>query len=59
LSGGSRHGEERQRKFGRGRRKEYLVRWKSYGHGDDMWLPKSSLEGAEDAIRLFQAERRQ
>ncbi|RMJ21267.1 Integrase core domain-containing protein, partial [Aspergillus sp. HF37] len=49
---------ERQRKVGRGKRKEYLVRWKGYGPEDDMWLPESSLQGAEDAVRLFQAGRR-
>ena len=43
----------RQRKHGRGQRREYLVKWKGYPDHDLSWEPATYLRHAQDAIREY------
>lgn len=47
--------DKRTRRFGRGARVEYLVRWTGYGPEDDTWEPLSNLSGAQEAIAAYEA----
>ncbi|KAL5505710.1 hypothetical protein EMCRGX_G007190 [Ephydatia muelleri] len=38
-------------------RKEWLVRWKGFGHDDDTWEPLEHLSGCEQYIARFEEER--
>ena len=37
--------------------KEWLVKWKDYGHKDNTWEPLSNLSGCESYIRRFNEEK--
>ena len=39
------------------KRKEWLVRWKGFGHDDDTWEPLEHLSGCEQYIARFEEER--
>jgi hypothetical protein len=41
------------RRYGRGRRLQYLIAWKGYPDSDNQWVNWDDAEGAEDAIREF------
>lgn len=43
----------RYRGCGRGRRKQYLVRWKALGNQHLEWLDEGNLEGAEEKVLDF------
>lgn len=40
---------------GAGRNIQYLVRWKTYGPEDDLWLPKKNLSNAMDIVNEYHA----
>jgi hypothetical protein len=48
---------KRERKYGRGKRVEYLVLWKGYPIHEAMWLPIRSLSNAKDVINEYEAGR--
>jgi Chromo (CHRromatin Organisation MOdifier) domain len=35
--------DRRERKYGRGKRVEYLIAWKGYGHEHDTWEPARNV----------------
>ena len=39
------------------KRKEWLVRWKGFGHDDDTWEPLEHLSGCEQYTARFEEER--
>jgi hypothetical protein len=41
------------RRYGRGRKLQYLIAWKGYPDSDNQWVNWDDAEGAEDAIRKF------
>jgi hypothetical protein len=41
------------RRYGRGRKLQYLIAWKGYPDSDNQWVNWDDAEGAEDAIREF------
>jgi hypothetical protein len=41
------------RRYGRGRKLQYLIAWKGYLDSDNQWVNWDDAEGAEDAIREF------
>jgi hypothetical protein len=45
--------EEIRRHRRKGRGTQYLVHWKGYGNEDDTWLPRSSLENAEEILSKY------
>ena len=42
------------RKFGRGRRLQYLIKWKGYPDSDNQWVDKDDVS-ADDKVREFKA----
>src|SRR6202453_4887135 len=42
------------RKFGRGRRLQYLIKWKGYPDSDNQWIDKDDVS-ADDKVREFKA----
>ncbi|KAF7771107.1 hypothetical protein Agabi119p4_7081 [Agaricus bisporus var. burnettii] len=40
----------------KGRGIQFLVHWKGYGNEDDSWIPRSSLENAEEALSEYRAK---
>jgi hypothetical protein len=48
---------KRERKYGRGKRIEYLVLWKGYPIYEASWLPISSLMNAKDVIDEYEHTR--
>jgi hypothetical protein len=46
---------KRERKYGRGKRVEYLVLWKGYPIYEAMWLPLRQLQNAKDVIDEYEA----
>jgi hypothetical protein len=49
--------DKRERKYGRGKRIEYLVLWKGYPIYEASWLPLSSLTNAKDIINEYERTR--
>jgi hypothetical protein len=49
--------DKRERKYGRGKRIEYLVLWKGYPIYEASWLPLSSLTNAKDMIDEYERTR--
>ena len=43
----------RVRKFGRGSRVEYLIRWKGYPPEEDTWEPLSNLTHCQEMLKSF------
>jgi hypothetical protein len=41
------------RRYGRGRKLQYLIAWKGYPDSDNQWVNWDDAEGAEEAIREF------
>jgi hypothetical protein len=41
------------RRYGRGRKLQYLIAWKGYLDSNNQWVNWDDAEGAEDAIREF------
>jgi hypothetical protein len=41
------------RRYGRGRKLQYLIAWKGYPDSDNQWVNWDDAEGAEDAIQEF------
>jgi hypothetical protein len=41
------------RRYGRGRKLQYLIAWKGYPDSDNQWINWDDAEGAEDAVREF------
>ena len=41
-------------KFGRGRRLQYLIKWKGYPDSDNQWIDKDDVS-ADDKVREFKA----
>jgi hypothetical protein len=41
------------RRYGRGRKLQYLIAWKGYPDSDNQWVGWDDAEGAEEAIREF------
>jgi hypothetical protein len=46
--------DKRERRYGRGKRIEYLVHWKGYADYDRTWEPAANLEFAPQAIRDYE-----
>src|SRR5712672_2213479 len=46
-----------KRHFGRGKRLQYLVRWKGYSPAHDQWINKEDMT-ADDLVRIFERENR-
>src|SRR5712671_102828 len=46
-----------KRHFGRGKRLQYLVRWKGYSPAHDQWINKEDM-AADDLVRIFERENR-
>jgi hypothetical protein len=51
--------DKRERKYGRGKRIEYLVLWKGYPIYEASWLPLSNLTNAKDIINEYERTRAQ
>jgi hypothetical protein len=51
--------DKRERKYGRGKRIEYLVLWKGYPIYEASWLPLSNLANAKDIIEEYERTRLQ
>jgi hypothetical protein len=49
--------DKRERKYGRGKRIEYLVLWKGYPIYEASWLPFSNLANAKDIIDEYERTR--
>jgi hypothetical protein len=47
--------KKRTRRFGRGQRIEYLVKWKGYPDYEASWEPSSNLREAPEAIQSFES----
>jgi hypothetical protein len=41
------------RRYGRGRKLQYLIAWKGYPDSDNQWVNWDDVEGAQEAIREF------
>jgi chromobox protein 1 len=39
----------------RGKKLEFLIRWKNYDPSDDTWEPEANLAGAQDLLREYKA----
>src|SRR5712672_2904271 len=46
-----------KRHFGRGKRLQYLVRWKGYSPAHDQWIYKENM-AADDLIKIYERENR-
>jgi len=46
---------KRMRRYGRGQRIEYLVKWKGYPDYESSWEPSSNLRFAREAIHAFES----
>jgi hypothetical protein len=42
----------------KGRRMEYLVRWKGYGSDSDEWIPEANLEHSSELLLEYRVNRR-
>jgi len=47
-----------KRHFGRGRKLQYLVRWKGYSPAHDQWVDKSDIT-AEELVTIYERENRE
>jgi predicted aspartyl protease/transposase InsO family protein len=46
--------QKRERKYGRGKRTEYLVKWKGYDDSSNSWEPMSNLQNVPRLIKQFE-----
>jgi hypothetical protein len=43
-------------RLARGKKLEYLIRWKGFDISDDTWEPEQNLEGAQEILRKYKRE---
>jgi hypothetical protein len=50
--------DERYRKRGHQRIKEYKVRWANYSPSEDEWVPKGHLRNAQESLKIWEQAKR-
>ena len=51
--------DKRERRYGRGKRIEYLVLWKGYPDYEKTWEPEHNLKNAQEIIKQFHTQQQQ